>query len=421
MKKFFAVAVSFIALLLSCGKETERVESGKVCTPETVLAEGKGIKLTLADYEYASGLVNEKARKFYRNHPRSLLEKMVNRRLVIAYVKEKGLYPQIRGEIEEFEKEYLSRLYVSRKARETADPVTEEEIEKRFRELVKGKKNAELTPSEREFIRNELKVKHFDEAVDRIYKSVLDKVKISVKGKKVTASCCGLKVSVPVKSSVESAKEKAKEELLREYFYRKAVESGLNKDENFRRMLTEYTATKAIRLFRKELKKGINVTEEEAKKYYQKNRDKFKMPERAKVVAFYFSSEKKAKEAADLLKKETWSNVARRFGFFNVRPRVHYKDPKDVIGALVFGEGLKPGDVTVADLGNGRFVVLKVLSVSKEGAIPFEKAKGYIKRLLADEKLREKEKEVLKGMWKEKDIKLKNLECLRRVEIAGRQ
>ena len=404
----------FIFFVLSSCNSGQTVKVQNHCSNGTVIAEGKGIKVTLGDYRYTEGLLNPKARKFFSNHPKELLRRMINRRLVLDYVLKED--PKFKKEMEDFKKDYLSRLYVSLEAKKTMKPVSEKEIVERYKELAPKKSPKEMTEADRKFIRNELRVKHYDEAVREVYEKVEKKLKFERKGNEIVLNCCGVKVSAQVDGKNEKAlKERLKEEFFKEYFYRKALEAGLGRSPSFSRMVTEYFAGRAVSIFRKNLENRVKVTEEEKKKFYEENRDKFKMPDRVQAIVFLFKDKKRALSAEKLLKSsKDWKKVAWRFGKFAVKPRYYYKDAKDPIGALLFAEG-KPqkGKVVVAQLGEKSYATIYVIKSLSGGILPYEKVKDYIEVVLRRKKLRELEREKLKELWKERGIKLENLACLR--------
>ena len=425
MKRTFLLG--FLIFLSACGsqeqtlqkKETPVVKKEKVCSPDTVLAEGKGLKITVSDYKYVEKLLGNKAKAFFSSHPEELLKRMVNRRLVIRYLEDSGLAKEygLYKEMEEFKKEYLSRLYVSKEASNRLKPVSNEEIVKRFKELFPKKDPSKMSKGDRAFIENELKVKHYDEAVASVYQDVEKRLKFSRRKNELIVSCCGIELSEKLSKGADEKllKERLKEKFFNEYFYRKAVEAGLDKDPEFQRMLTEYFAGKAIDVFRKTLEKEITVSPEEVRAFYQKNKEKFFMPDRARAVVILVDSKKKAKEAEKLLKEgKPWQDVARRFGNFNAKPKFYYRDTKDPVGALLFAEGKpKKGQVLVAQFGDKTYAVVYVLDFVPGGVLPYEKVKNYARLVLKERKLREKEEEKLKELWKKYGVKIENLDCLK--------
>ncbi|WP_456435191.1 peptidyl-prolyl cis-trans isomerase [Thermovibrio ammonificans] len=392
-------------------------EKHAVCTPDTPLAEGKGVKVTLADFRYTWKLLSPQSRNFFAAHPEELLKRMVNRRLVVNYVESTGLAERsgLEKEMEEFKKEWLARYYVSAEAKKRLKPVTNEEIVERFKELFPKKDPSKMSKGDKDFIRHELEVKHFDQAVKSLYDEVTKKLKIERKGDKLVASCCGLEVEAPYNKKREKELQNyLKEKFLTEYFYRQALKAGYDKLPRFKHMYEEYYATRAVELFRKELEKGIKVTDEEAKAFYEKNKERFKMPDRVKAVVFYFKSKERALEAKKMLESgKSWQDVARRLGQFNAKEKFYYRDPKDPIGALVFMNGNpKKGQVFVADFG-GKYVTVYVEKFVPGGVLPYKEVKNYVKLVLKRQKLRQAEVEKLRELWKEKGVKLENLSCLK--------
>lgn len=428
MKKLISPIILSL-LLIACGanskEEPQRTTSASPkeakknlnCPEDAVLAEGKGIRITLSDYKYTWKLLNPKAKEFFQNHPEDLLKRMVNRRLVLAYVRNSGLAERegLEKEMENFKKEYLARLFVSEEAKRRTKEITDEDIAKRFKELFPQKDPSKMSEGDKKFIRNELRVKFYDKAVRELYQEIEKKIKIKRDGDLIVASCCSIEIREKAGRDFKKAEERAKEKLVTEYFYRKALKAGYDKNPEFRRMLTEYFAGKAIELFRKELSREIRVKPEEVKEFYEKNREKFKMPERVKAVVFYFSDKKRAKEAEKMLKEgKDWREVARRFGQFNAKEKTYYKDTKDPIGVALFSIGNpKKREPVIISLSENRYALLYPVKYMEGGEISFEKAKKFVALKLKEKKLRQAEEEKLKELWKERGVKLKNLECLR--------
>jgi hypothetical protein len=302
------VLLSFLILFAGCGSKTpqeksaqggssavKKVEdSSKRCSLDTPLAEGKGIKVTLSDYQYTLKLLGPKAKNYFSAHPEELLKRMVNRRLVVAYVNQSGLAQRsgLAQEMEEFKKEWLSRYYVSAEAKKRLKPVTHQQIVERFKELFPKKDPSKMSKGDEEFIRHELQVREFDRAVNSLYQEIEKKLKLKKEGSRLVARCCSVEVSLPVPKGVNEQKLKElkdtlKQKFFTEYFYKKAVEAGYDELPSFRHMYQEYYATRAVELFRKALESQIKVSDEEAKEFYEKNRNRFVMPDRAKAVVDY--------------------------------------------------------------------------------------------------------------------------------------
>jgi len=424
MKRKFAPLFLATLFLLSCshgeketpaGKVSEsvKVKKEKVCSDSTVLARGKGIEITLSDYRYTWKLLNPEARTFFQSHPQELLKRMVNRRLVLRYVEDSGLARKygLDREMEEFKKEYLARKFVSVEARKRVKPVTDAEIKKRFKELFPGKNPEQMSPGDREFIKNELKVKAYDEAVSSIYSEVEKKIRLGKENGVPVATCCG----ITVKGAPGEKPEELRERLLTEYFYRQALKAGYDREPEFKRMFTEYFAGKAIEVFRRELSKNIKVSPEEVKEFYKENREKFRMPDRVTAVVFYFKSQDRAREAEKLLSEgKPWKEVARRFGQFNVKEKTYYRDAKDPIGVALFSIGnpreRKP---VIISLSEKRYALIYPVKYIPGGPIPLKRAERFIIFKLKEQKLRKAEEEKLRELWKEYGVKLTNLDCLR--------
>jgi hypothetical protein len=409
MKKLPFLLLLFL-LLASC--------KGKVaCTDETPLAVGDRIRVTVGDYRYAEKLLKEKARRYFSKHRKELLERIVNRRLVLRYIEDSTLKEKahLKEKMEEFKKEYLARYFVSVEAQRRAEKVTDSEVISRFKELFPGKDPKNMSEGDRKFIRNELKVKKYSKAVKAIYAEVEKAIKFTSQGNRITASYDG--VSVEANAGEKGVKRMLKEKLITEYFYRKATERGYDKDKKFQKMLTEYTAEKAISILRKELEKNIEVTDSEITEFYRENKERFRLPERAKAVVFTAESQRQAKQIAKELRSGAdWKSVADKYSL-KVKERVYRNTVKDPVGALIFTvAGGKENSVTVAQMEKNRYVVVKVEKVFPPETIDLEKVKRYIKMRIKAQKLRQAEKELLAELKSKYRVKLleENLRCLER-------
>ncbi len=403
MKKLLLV-LSIPILLFSCGK------TGKVnCSNSTVLAEGKGFRITLSDYRYVQSLLGSRARKFFSSHREDLLNRMINRRLVLIYVRESGLSKRygIDKQMEEFKEDYLSRLYVSKLASKMAAKVTEKDIRKRFRELFPKRNPDNMTAYDRAFITNELKVKNYDRAIQKVYGEFRKGVRISGD----TATYDGISVKLKKGLKPEERMEFAVKELSKKYFFKKALSEGLDRDITFKRTFNEMYEMRAKSVLLKELSKGIKVSDEEVRRYYEENREKFTIPERVKAVVFLSHSEKRAKEIERELGRKKWRDVARELGKFDLKPRTYVKGTKDPIGALLF---MTKKNLLTVGISSDVFATVKVLERLPEKRVSFADALKYIRMKLSQEKERKRLKEKLEELRKRYNVKVKrqNLICL---------
>ncbi len=83
----------------------------------------------------------------------------------------------------------------------------------------------------------------------------------------------------------------------------KAIKEGIENDPVYKQTLESIKRDLALEIWMKKQYAGITVTEKEVKDYYNKNKDKFKMPELVKARHILVKSEKEAKEIINELKK----------------------------------------------------------------------------------------------------------------------
>ncbi len=407
MKKLAFLLLFIFAF--SCQGTTNQSKTTLKCENSTLLAKGKGFEIRLSDYRYVQTLLNPKAKKYFSSHKQDLLNRIINRKVVLRYVIDSGLAKKygIDKQMQDFKERYLSRLYVSKLASKMAGRITEKEIKERFKELFPKKSTENMTGYDRAFIRNEIFVKKYDKAVQKIYRDIREKIKL--KGNVATYD--GISVELDKKLDPKRRLDVATKLVSRKYFYNKAVSEGLNKDKEFQRAFNGMYEMKAKAVFLKEISKGITVSDDEAKKYYEEHKDEFSMPERAKAVVFLVKSEKKAKEIEKELEKKSWKKVAREYGKFRLKPKTYFKGKNDPIGTLIF---LTKKKLLVAQVSEGTFAVIKVLERLPEKRITYADAAKYIKLRLKREKSKEKLKEKLDELRKTYNVKIfeQNLVCL---------
>jgi peptidyl-prolyl cis-trans isomerase C len=204
-----------------------------------------------------------------------------------------------------------------------------------------------------------------------------------------------------------------------------ARKKGLDKRKDIQAVL-ELTVDSVLanELIREEVISKINVTDSQAREYYEKNLAQFKTPEevRARHILIKVDpsasveDKKKAKERADgLLRKirtgEDFSRLATEFS----------DDPgsKARGGDLgFFGKGkmvkpfdeaafkLKPGEVSEVVETPFGYHLIKVEEKKEEKVPPFESIRDKVKEKATEELKGEKIKEFLKQVMKEADIKI---------------
>lgn len=134
-------------------------------------------------------------------------------------------------------------------------------------------------------------------------------------------------------------------------------------------------------------------TEEEVRKYYEENKDKFKIPEALKVKHIAVKSEKEATEVLARLKKgEDFSEIAKAVS-------IHQTPNKDgdlgwvgkgmllpEIEAVAFSLRDKPNTLSKIIEAGGLFHIIKIEGYKPEAIVPIEKARDQILPALGREK-----------------------------------
>ncbi|MBI5492865.1 MAG: peptidyl-prolyl cis-trans isomerase [Deltaproteobacteria bacterium] len=197
------------------------------------------------------------------------------------------------------------------------------------------------------------------------------------------------------------SKEGGREELLKEMvrievFSQEARALGLHTDKEFRARIAELTKSLLAAEYVKHILSKVNVSEDEAKKYYGEHRDELKVPERMKTQSVLVrvapeaspqaleKEEAKAKDARErLLKGEDLSNLSQD----NMTGSVDQFSRGRLVPEIeesVFA--LKDGDVSPVLRVRDGFVVFKVEQRSPERDLGYAEAKADIIGLLKQEK-----------------------------------
>ena len=98
-------------------------------------------------------------------------------------------------------------------------------------------------------------------------------------------------------------------ELLKEH----AVKSGIQKTKEYKEALEKIKKDLALEIWMKKKFNSIKISDKEAKDYYQKNIDKFKMPERVHARHILVKDEKEAKEIIRELNKTPKDKIKEKF------------------------------------------------------------------------------------------------------------
>ncbi|RJR19303.1 MAG: hypothetical protein C4582_10615 [Desulfobacteraceae bacterium] len=154
-------------------------------------------------------------------------------------------------------------------------------------------------------------------------------------------------------------------------------------------------------------------TEAEVKKYYEDNKDKFKIPETVKVRHIALKTEKEAKETLAKLKKGD------DFGELAKAVSVHQTPNKDgdlgwvgkgmllpEIEAVALSMKDRPNTLSKVIEASGLFHIIKVEGYRPETLLTFEKAKDQILPLLARERQKGVVEEARKNLREKLGVKI---------------
>jgi len=212
--------------------------------------------------------------------------------------------------------------------------------------------------------------------------------------------------------STKDGKERFLEELIKkELIYQDAKNKGLDKDKEILAQVEEFKKMTLLSfVLKKEIEEKVQVSDEEAKNYYNKNHDKFKKGEEIKASHILVGTEKEANDIIARLKKgEDFAKLAMALskdkgsaakggdlGFFTRGRMV-----PEFEGAAF---SLKTGEISAPLKTQFGYHIIKVTE-RKEGAIvPFEEANATVKRQLLSEKQKSVFDAYVEGLKKKSKI-----------------
>jgi len=235
----------------------------------------------------------------------------------------------------------------------------------------------------------------------------MGKTLATVNGVDITEADVGLRlqsVHGKVPGSEEIRKESALEEIIREeLLYQEGMKLGLDRDPIYRNKIARLErqladvkrAEMARRVYNTEIASKIEVTTEDARRYYDAHAEEISTELHLGVITF--SNGGDANRELNAIREGTpFEEVARRImGGESVRGR----EPWD-LGFVSWGTlplevsdsvyRLKTGEVSnVLGSRRGRFQVFMVLGSRKKPDVSFQNASGVILNRLRDQKMRE--------------------------------
>ncbi len=115
------------------------------------------------------------------------------------------------------------------------------------------------------------------------------------------------------KLSKEQQKKLVEKLIERELLVGVAKKAGVEKDEAYKKALENYKKDLAIKIWMDKIYKRTLISDSEANKYYQDNKDKYKVPVQVHARHILVKSEDEAKKIIDELKKLKGQKLKKRF------------------------------------------------------------------------------------------------------------
>ncbi len=197
-----------------------------------------------------------------------------------------------------------------------------------------------------------------------------------------------------------------------------AQKAGVEKNPDFRRMLDLAKKKLMINAWAKQQFDKIIVSESEAREFYQKNADKFTMPERVHARHILLKDEKKAQEIIDQLKglkgealKKKFIELAKKESTGPTGPKGgdlgYFTKEQMVLPFSRAAFALKPGEITLKPVKTQfGWHVIYVEDKTAAQKIPFEKIKDRVIAALKQQRFAEKMKQETDLLKKNADIKI---------------
>ncbi len=202
----------------------------------------------------------------------------------------------------------------------------------------------------------------------------------------------------------------------RELLIKVAKKAGVEKDANYAKALENYKKDLAIKIWMDKLYERSLISDSEANKYYQDNKDKFKKPEQVHARHILVKTEKEAKDIINELKSLKGEELKKKFielakakstgpsgknggdlGFFGKGQMV--KSFEDAAFAL------KKGEITQTPIKTQfGYHVIYVEDKKPEGIAPFSEVKDSIIAKIRQEQFTKAIKEAIENQKKESKI-----------------
>ena len=197
-----------------------------------------------------------------------------------------------------------------------------------------------------------------------------------------------------------------------------AQKAGVEKSPDFRRMLDLAKKKLMINEWAKQQFDKIIVSESEAKEFYQKQADKFSMPERVHARHILLKDEKKAQAIIDQLKglkgeelKKKFIELAKKESTGPTGPKGgdlgYFAKEQMVLPFSRAAFALKPGEITLEPVKTQfGWHVIYVEEKKAAQKIPFEAVKDRVVAALKQQRFAQKMKQETELLRKNADIKI---------------
>jgi len=204
----------------------------------------------------------------------------------------------------------------------------------------------------------------------------------------------------------------------RELLFDAAQKAGIEKDEDYLKLLENTKKDLAIRVWMDKLYARTLISDSEANKYYQENKDMFKVPEQVHARHILVKSEKEANEIIDQLKNLKGEKLKEKFIELAKSKSTGPSGSKGGdLGYFAKGQMVKPFQDAAFALKKGEITtkpvktqfgyhIIYVEDKKPAGVAPFEKVKKSIMAKMRQEAFKKAVDETLK---KEKEsVKVSN-------------
>jgi len=202
-------------------------------------------------------------------------------------------------------------------------------------------------------------------------------------------------------------------------FTEAAKKEGIENKPEFKENLEKLKDELLVSLWMKEQMKNTVVSDSEAKEFYEKNKDKFKVPESVRARHILVTDEKTAKEIIDQLKKLKGAELKEKFiELAKTKSTGPTGSKGGDLGTFSKGQMVPEFEEAVFKLKNGEITVVPVktqfgyhvifLEEKKPAStIPYEKVKEKIIQTLKQQQFQKKLAEVAKELKSKAKIDIK--------------